>query len=104
MKENGVVVSREQVNSSNYKMVPRTATVGVATDNPSAYTAIQQAIATGSIDHVKSVANALKSGQYSGNAAVSDPALAALLVGKSAEEQEALIRQYNEQLAQQRGE
>lgn len=103
VKENGVEVSREQVNSSNYKMVPRTATVGVATEDPMVYNAIQAAIATGSIDHVRSVANSLKNGQHTGSAAVTDPALAALLVGKSAEEQAALIRQYNEQLAQLQG-
>ena len=61
--ENGVEVSREQINSSSYKMVPRTATVGVATNDTNAYNEMQAAIATGSIDHVKSVAAALKSGQ-----------------------------------------
>lgn len=54
----GVVESREVVNSSNYKMVPRTITVGVATDNQEAYNQIQAAIATGSIDQVKAVADA----------------------------------------------
>lgn len=103
VKENGVEVSREQVNSSNYKMVPRTATVGVATSDPNAYNAMQEAIATGSIDHVKSVAAALKNGQSTGGTTSADAALSALLEGKSAEEQEAIIRQYNEQLAEQQG-
>jgi len=59
VKEDGVEVSREQVNSSNYKAVPRTATVGTATADPNAYNQLQAAIATGVIDHVRAVANAL---------------------------------------------
>ena len=59
VKEDGVQVSREQINSSNYKAVPRTATVGTATSNPDAYNQLQAAIATGVIDHVKAVAGAL---------------------------------------------
>lgn len=59
VKEDGVEVSREQVNSSNYKAVPRTATVGTATADPNAYNQLQAAIATGLIDHVKAVAGAL---------------------------------------------
>lgn len=55
VKENGVQVSREQVNSSNYRVSPRTATVGTATSNPSAYNEIMAAIGTGNIDHVKNV-------------------------------------------------
>ena len=100
--ENGVEVSREQINSSSYKMVPRTATVGVATNDSNAYNEMQAAIATGSIDHVKSIAAALKSGQSTTPPADGmDPALAAILAGKTPEEQAALIQQYNEQLAQQ---
>jgi len=57
--ENGVEVSREQVNESNYKVTPRSATVGVATDDPNAYNQIMAAIETGSIDHVRNVAAAL---------------------------------------------
>lgn len=57
--ENGVEVSREQVNSSSYKVAPRTATVGIATDDPNAYNEIMAAIATNNIDHVKNVAAAL---------------------------------------------
>ncbi|MCR5255958.1 MAG: VanW family protein [Acetatifactor sp.] len=53
--EDGEEVSREQVNSSNYKMSPRSATVGVATENPDAYNEIMAAIGTGSIDHVRNV-------------------------------------------------
>lgn len=61
--ENGREVSREQVNSSSYKVTPRTATVGVATADPNAYNQIMAAIATNSIDHVKNVAAALAAGE-----------------------------------------
>ena len=58
--QDGVEISRTQVNSSSYKMVPRSATVGVATSDPHAYEEIMAAIGTGSIDHVKNVIAALK--------------------------------------------
>ena len=57
--ENGVEVSRTEVNSSSYKMVPRSATVGVATDNAQAHEEIMAAIGTGNLDHVKNVINTL---------------------------------------------
>lgn len=57
--ENGVEVSREQINSSSYQVTPRTATVGVATADPNAYNEIMAAIATNNIDHVKNVVAAL---------------------------------------------
>lgn len=63
VKENGREVSRDLVNSSSYKMSPRSATVGVATDNPDAYNAIMAAIDTANIDHVKAVAAALTTPQ-----------------------------------------
>lgn len=53
--EDGVEVSRTQVNSSSYKMVPRSATVGTATGDPSAYEEIMAAIGTGNIEHVRNV-------------------------------------------------
>lgn len=53
--ENGKEVSRDQINSSSYKMTPRSATVGTATSDPNAYNEIIAAIGTGSIDHVKNV-------------------------------------------------
>lgn len=59
VKENGVEVSREQVNSSSYKMVPRSAVVGVATADPNAYEQIMAAIGTSDINHVKAVIAAL---------------------------------------------
>lgn len=59
VKENGVEVSRTQINSSSYKMTPRTATVGVASADPEARAAMLAAIETGSIDHTKAVASAI---------------------------------------------
>ncbi len=53
--EDGVEVSRTEVNSSSYKMVPRSATVGTATADPQAYEEIMAAIGTGNVDHVKNV-------------------------------------------------
>lgn len=101
----GEEVSREQVNSSSYKMTPRTATVGTSTSDANAYNELQAAIATGSIDHVRSVAEALANGQSTTTTSETttgmDPALAAILEGKTPEEQAILIQQYNEQLAQQ---
>ncbi len=59
VKEDGEVVSREQVNSSSYAMSPRTAVVGTATANPQRQAEIMAAIATANIDHVKGVAAVL---------------------------------------------
>ena len=60
--ENGQEVSREMINSSVYRMAPRSATVGVATADPNAYNQIMAAIATNNIDHIKNVAAALAAG------------------------------------------
>lgn len=57
--EDGKEVSREQINSSSYKMVPRTATVGLSTNDVNAYNEMLAAVATNNIDHVKNVAAAL---------------------------------------------
>lgn len=62
VKENGEEVSREQVNSSSYMKAPRSATVGVATEDPGAYNAIMAAVASGSVDQVKAVAGAYRGG------------------------------------------
>ena len=56
VKENGVEVSREIINSSSYKMVPRSAVVGISTADPNAYNMMMEAIATNNIDYVRSVA------------------------------------------------
>lgn len=50
------------INSSSYKVTPRTATVGVNTADPAAYEQIMAAIATNNIDHVRNVATALAAG------------------------------------------
>lgn len=55
VKENGVQISRTQVNTSNYKMVQRTAVVGVATEDEWARNEIMAAIGTANIDHVRNV-------------------------------------------------
>lgn len=54
VKVDGIETERIQLNKSNYQPAPRTATVGTATDNPAALAALQTAMATGSIDYVKS--------------------------------------------------
>ena len=51
----GVEQSREVINKSTYKAVPRTAAVGTATSDPNVSNIIQAAIATQSIDYVKAV-------------------------------------------------
>ena len=53
--ENGQEVSRTQINTSNYKMTQRNATVGVATGDEHIYNEMMAAIGTGSLDHVKNV-------------------------------------------------
>ena len=60
IEENGVEVSREVINSSAYKVSPRTAIVGTATDNPAYAARMQAAIASGSIDTCKAEAAAIK--------------------------------------------
>ena len=60
VRENGVEVSREQINSSSYMKTPRSATVGVASPDEGARNAILAAVATNSIDEVKAVAGAYK--------------------------------------------
>lgn len=74
--ENGTEVSREKINSSSYKVAPRTATVGVSTPDPNVYNVIMAAIATNNIDHVKNVATALAAGTAPPEAPVmpADPA------------------------------
>lgn len=60
VRENGVEISREQINSSSYMKAPRSATVGIATTDEGAYNAIMAAVATNSVDEVKAVAGAYK--------------------------------------------
>lgn len=53
---------RQEVNKSTYKMVPTIYTVGTATSDPASAAWIGAAIATGSIDEVRAVANAIAAG------------------------------------------
>ena len=59
VKENGVEVSREVINTSSYKMVPRSAVVGISTPDPNAYNVLMEAIATNDINHVRNTASIL---------------------------------------------
>lgn len=61
--ENGVETSREMINSSVYKMAPRSATVGIATEDVNAYNEIMAAVSTNNIDHIKNVAAAIAAAQ-----------------------------------------
>ena len=56
VKVDGVETERTQINSSTYKAVPKTLTMGTATANAVTAAAIQSAIATQSIDYCKAVA------------------------------------------------
>ena len=60
VEENGVEVSREVINTSSYKVSPRSAVVGVNTDNPVYAQRINAAVASGSIDTCKAEAAAIK--------------------------------------------
>ncbi len=56
VKVDGKETSRERVNKSHYQAVPRTLTLGSATDNPVTLSALQQAAATGNIEYGRAVA------------------------------------------------
>jgi len=60
--ENGKEVSREVINSSSYKPVPKTVTVGTSSADPNISAAMSQAIATKDLAYIKSVASSLSSG------------------------------------------
>ncbi len=85
--ENGVEVSREQINSSSYQVTPRTATVGIATADPNAYNEIMAAIATNNIDHVKNVVAALAAAPPAAEAPAAPPAEGAAPPAEVAPEQ-----------------
>ena len=59
IKVDGEEVDRVRINKSYYQATPKTATVGTATDNAAALATLQTAIATGSIDMVKSTVSSL---------------------------------------------
>lgn len=60
VEENGTQVSREVINKSSYKVSPRSAVVGVNTDNPAYAARMQAAIDSGSIDACKAEAAAIQ--------------------------------------------
>lgn len=59
---NGVEESRTKVNSSSYKMTPRSVTIGIASDNPDIYNQVMAAVATNNIDYVRGVVAAVTTG------------------------------------------
>lgn len=87
VKENGVEVSREQVNSSTYMKAPRSATVGIATEDPGAYEAIMAAVATNSVDQVKAVAGGYKAAADAAAAQAAADAAAAQAAAEAAAQQ-----------------
>ncbi len=72
VKENGVEVSREQVNSSTYKAVPRYVTVGTATSDPNVAAQLQAAIDTGVLDNVNAVLATVSTGDTTNNTSSED--------------------------------
>lgn len=68
--------SREQVNSSRYAAVPRTAAVGTATADPNVAASINAAISTGSIDQCRATAAAINAGTVNPAAAAAAAAAA----------------------------
>lgn len=67
VRQDGVEVSRTLVNTSSYKMTPRMATFGIATDNADAYNELMAAIATNNIDHTVNVVAAITAVAHSGS-------------------------------------
>lgn len=72
VKENGTEVSREQVNSSTYKAVPRYVTIGTATDDPNLAAQLQAAIDTALLDNVQAVLAGVSTGETTDNTATED--------------------------------
>lgn len=96
VEENGVQVSREVINKSSYKVSPRSATVGVNTDNPEYAARINAAVASGSIDTCKAEAAAIKAEMA---AAAQQPAMTD--EERAAAEQQAALEAYYQALQQQ---
>lgn len=91
VEEDGAEVSREVINKSTYKVSPRTAIVGTATDNPEHAARIRAAIASGSIDACKAEVAAIKA----------EAAAAAAQQAQLEAYYQALLKQQQELLAQQ---
>lgn len=97
VEENGVEVSREVINKSSYKVSPRSATVGVNTDNPNYAARINAAVASGSIDTCKAEAAAIKAEM----AAAAEQQAAMTDEERAAAEQQAALDAYYQALQQQ---
>lgn len=97
VEENGVEVSREVINKSSYKVSPRSATVGVNTDNPNYAARINAAVASGSIDTCKAEAAAIKAEM----AAAAEQQAAMTDEERAAAEQQAALEAYYQALQQQ---
>ena len=97
VEENGVEVSREVINKSSYKVSPRSATVGVNTDNPKYAARINAAVASGSIDTCKAEAAAIKAEM----AAAAEQQAAMTDEERAAAEQQAALEAYYQALQQQ---
>lgn len=97
VEENGVEVSREVINHSSYKVSPRSATVGVNTDNPNYAARINAAVASGSIDTCKAEAAAIKAEM----AAAAEQQAAMTDEERAAAEQQAALEAYYQALQQQ---
>lgn len=96
VEENGAEVSREVVNKSSYKVSPRSATVGVNTDNPDYAARINAAVASGSIDTCKAEAAAIKAEM---SAAAQQPVMTEEEI--AAAQQQAALDAYYQALQQQ---
>ncbi len=84
--------TREEVNSSYYKATPRMVTFGTATADPAIAAAMQAALATGDVDHIKGVAAALSAQEQANQAAAAQAmqdALAAQAAAEAAAAQQA---------------
>ena len=62
VKVDGVETERVRINKSTYRAVPKTASVGTATDNPMVAEVLKNAIATGSIAACKTAAEQVSAG------------------------------------------
>lgn len=67
VRQDGVEISRTLVNSSSYKMTPRMATFGIATEDTNAYNEVMAAIGTGNIDHTINVVAAVSAVSHAGS-------------------------------------
>ncbi len=96
--ENGET-TREVVNSSNYKMVPKIITIGTGGADGNAMNQLQTAMATGDVGTVKAVAAALASAQSA--AGTDNEAAAAQAATDAVNAAQAQLQQQQEQAQQQ---